>query len=322
MGGRLTSRMLGVRSRQGQVGAWIGIAGNVLLAAFKLAAGVVAQSKAMVADGMHSASDILASSVVLAAMRVAGRPADRSHPYGHARAESIAAKLVAVILILAGLEILYVSVRSALAGVSEAPGALALWAAVASIVVKEGMFQYKIRLGRRIKSQAIVANAWEHRSDAFSSLASLVGILGARLGWPLLDPVAGAVVSLFVVKMGWDLLREAIDSLMDRAAGEAMIRGIEQAAQGVPGVEEVRQVRTRALGQTALVDLEIAVSPDLKVSQGHRVADQVRDAILDQVPEVAEVLVHVDPAGHGAPAAGAAGEGEAAREEAGAGPGG
>jgi len=285
------------RYQQGQLGAWLGIAGNVVLTLFKLAAGFIAGSQAMIADGVHSASDILGSTVVLVGLRVASAPADREHPYGHAKAEAIAAKIVALILLLAGLNIGYSSIRILIAGVGTPPGRLALIAAVISIVAKEGLYQYKIRLGRRIKSQAIIANAHEHRSDALSSTAALVGIVGARSGLPLLDPVAALVVSVFIVRTGWVLVRRAVDDLMDRFVDDRLAERIEDATMRVTGVAAVDNVRARPAGPEFLVDMEISVSPEISVARGHEIAEDVQRSVRRELSEVSQVFVHVEPHG-------------------------
>lgn len=286
------------RFRKGRKATWIGLVGNVLLTAFKAYAGAVAGSKAMVADSLHSASDIVASTVVLVGLRVAKRPADAQHPYGHGKAESITAKIIGLILMGAGFQIGYTSLRAALSGVVSPPGILALAAAVTSIVTKEGLYQYKIRVGRRLNSPAVVASAYEHRSDAMSSVAALVGIAGARLGVPWLDPVAGAVVSAFVIKMGWDIAVRAIDELMDKAVGADVLEQIRSVALTVVGVETVDDVVARTTGPYTLVDMKIHVDPSLSVGEGHDVATRVRAEIMRAVANVEGVMVHVEPCDH------------------------
>ncbi len=283
------------RTRDAAFGAWLGIFVNVLLAAGKMTAGVLAGSVGMVADAAHSASDVLASGVVLLGVRVAGRPADSCHPYGHAKAEAIAAKIVAILLLLAAVNIGWSSLRAILNGVAAPPGSLALWAAAASILVKEALFQYKIKLGRRLRSQAVIANAWEHRSDVLSSVAVLVGVAGARAGYPLLDPVAGLLVSVMVARIGWTMATEAVDDLMDGMAGDGIMVAIVDAARRIDGVLEIHDVRARRMGHKVLVDMKIGVDENMTVAASHGVAHRVKDAVMARVEEVSDVLVHVNP---------------------------
>lgn len=284
------------RYRQGAVSAWAGILGNLLLAAFKLSAGVLAHSQAMLADGIHSLADLVGSSAVLVGFGVARHPADSCHPYGHDRAETVAAAVVALTLILAGLNVAYSAVHSLWMGVTAVPGLLALVAAVTSVVLKESLFRYKLAVGRRIDSPAVIANAWEHRSDVLTSLAAAAGILGARMGQPWLDPAAALAVSVFIIRWGWQTARSAVDDLMDRLPEPGTIDKIRAVAGSVAGVEGVGEVRARRMGPNILVDLKIAVHPEISVAAGHRVAHLVRDEVIRGLPKVRDVMVHVDPA--------------------------
>jgi cation diffusion facilitator family transporter len=284
-----------VRLRKGEVAAWIGIMANIALALFKLAAGVLANSQAMLADAVHSGSDIVASGAVLVGLRIAQRPPDAEHPYGHARAETVAAKLVGLILLLVGLQIFSSAGRSILVGVAEAPGVLAVWAALTSIVVKEILFHYKIRVGRAIASQAVKANAWEHRSDALSSVATLIGVVGARSGWLWLDPLAALVVAVLVLRMGWILSSEAIYRLMDGAPAPATMASIATVVEGVAGVECLHEVKIRHMGPNLMVDVKIGVCDHISVYTGHCIAKQVKDCLQREIQGVQDVMVHVNP---------------------------
>lgn len=289
------------RYREGAVSAWLGIIINIILTLVKGVTGYLAGSAALVADAFHSGSDILASTVVLVGLKVSRKPPDRDHPYGHGRAESIAAKIVAVIIIMAGLNIALSSLRYAVGGEIRAPSAAALAVAFLSIVTKEGLFRYVLHQGRKLSSPALVANAWEHRNDAVSSVAVFLGVGGALLGRqfniPLLyylDPVAGLMVSLLIIKMGYTIARDAAWELMDSCLGEEEAEGIRGRALEVAGVRAVNDVRARVTGHQVCIDLQIGVDEEMSVRAGHDVASQVKERLL-QDQKIADVLVHVDP---------------------------
>lgn len=289
------------RSVQGETAGGVGIAVNLVLAAVKAAAGLVAGSAALLADAFHSGADAAASVAILAGFRISRRPADTCHPYGHGKAESIAGKVVALLLILAGLNIGLWSLRRALGVPAAAPGALALAAAALSIAAKEGMFRYQAAVARRIDSDALLASAWEQRSDSLSSVAALAGVAGARAGLPFLDPLAGAAVAAMVVHLGYRLFRKFADELMDKFDHPELIEAIAGAVNAVPGAGRVHSVRARHVGHAVLVDLKITVDPALSVAAGHAIAHRARQAVIDRVERVADVMVHVDPAGERPP---------------------
>ncbi len=286
-----------LRYKQGAFGAWLGIIINILLATGKMAAGLMAGSRALLADGLHSSADVVGSLAVLLGLKYARVPADAEHPYGHWNAESIAAKIVSIVLIIAGLNIGWDSLAAMFDNKIIPPGALAVWVACISIFVKEILFQYKIRLGRRLKSSAIVANAYEHRGDVYSSIGALVGILGARAGYFILDPLAGVIVSGFVIRMGLKIASEAVSQLMDRVSKDT-IDNIANIASDVDGVREVVSVKGRNTGPYLRVDIEIAVDPEISVKEGHDVALKLRDEVESHIDGVSNVMVHVDPYGY------------------------
>ncbi|MCR4426323.1 MAG: cation diffusion facilitator family transporter [Firmicutes bacterium] len=269
--------------------------GNIALALAKLLAGIVGRSRAMVADAVHSASDILATAGVLASLRVSKRPADSGHPYGHGKAESVAAKLVGITLIGVGLSIALSAYRTIRTGGYGEPGVIALWAAVISIVLKEVMYQVTVATGKRIRSTAVVAEAWHHRSDALSSVGSFLGILGARLGYPVLDPVAGLVVGAFIAWMGVRIFAASVDELMDAQVDPQTIEAATRAAMSVPGVEDIHFMSTRRYGGYLYVDLRLGVAPTLSVVEGHDISVRVERAIAEACRHVTGVMVHIDP---------------------------
>ncbi|SFS58761.1 cation diffusion facilitator family transporter [Marininema halotolerans] len=287
--------------RLAERGAWVGILGNVTLAILKGVTGVMANSRALVADAVHSASDVVGSLAVLIGVRAAKLPPDKDHPYGHGKAESIAAIIVSILLALVGLEIGYSSIK-ALFGPISAPEWPAVGAAVVSIIAKEGMFQYKYRLGKKIHSQAIIANAWEHRSDVYSSIAALIGIGGAILGEKIqfdllvyLDAIAGVLVSLLVLKMAYQLARESIHNSLDHVLHEEDAAELVEAAREVAGIKRVDQLHAREHGFYVIVDVKASVDPWITVEEGHRIGKSLKQLLIQRFDHVLDVLVHINP---------------------------
>ncbi|NMB46606.1 MAG: cation transporter [Firmicutes bacterium] len=269
--------------------------GNILLTAVKAGVGIISQSSALIADALHSASDIATTLVVMYSMRISKLPPDPEHPYGHGRAESIGAKVLSVILVLVGLSMGTSSIRQLWGGTYVVPGRLALWAILLSIVTKEGMYRYTVAVGRTIDSTALIADALHHRSDAFSSVAAFLGVIGARLGYPVLDPLAAAVVAIFIVRMGIEVFRSSLDELMDAQVHETLQAEVHQYANGIPGVQHVDDVRIRRYGPQYVIDLKVSVDHHLTVKEGHEIAAHVKGALRDSLPSVGDVLVHVNP---------------------------
>ncbi|EGL81636.1 cation diffusion facilitator family transporter [Caldalkalibacillus thermarum TA2.A1] len=289
------------RFQQAEFAAWVGIVGNLFLAVLKAIVGTVGNSRALVADAVHSASDVIGSVAVLIGLKAAKLPPDSDHPYGHGKAESIAAIIVAVILFLAGLQIGYSSFQ-ALFAPAVTPSVLAVFVALFSIVMKELMFQYKFRLGKKLNSDALITNAWEHRSDVLSSVAALIGIGGAVLGGYLglpwlvyLDPLAGILVSLLVMRVAWKLGRESIHNTLDHVLHEEDALKLRKTVESVNGVIRVDELYAREHGHYVIVDVKIAVDPDLTVEEGHQIGKQVKDKLMKDHEHVQDVLVHVNP---------------------------
>ncbi len=289
------------RLAKAQFGAWVGIIGNILLAAVKLMIGLIAKSQALIADAVHSASDVIGSVAVLIGLRAAERPPDEDHPYGHGKAESIAAIIVAVLLAVVGFEIGYSSFESMFAPLHP-PEMVAIWAAVGSMAVKEWMFRYKYNLGKKLNSPSLIANAWEHRSDVFSSFAALIGIGGSILGghyqipWMVyLDPIAGVFVSVLVLKMAYNILMESIHNTMDHVLHNEAKQPLIATCETVPGVIRVDQLHAREHGHYVIVDVKIGVDPFITVEQGHRIGKQVKQALISKHSNVRDVLVHINP---------------------------
>lgn len=270
---------------------------NALLSVFKLLAGILAHSGAMISDAVHSASDVLSSVIVIVGVRLSAREADREHPYGHERFECVAAIVLAVILLVTGLFIGRGAVESIVSHEEggTVPGVLALAAALVSIVSKEAMFWYTRHYARKVDSGALMAEAWHHRSDALSSVGALVGIAGARLGFPVLDPVASLVICVFIGKAAWDIFRDAVDRMVDHACSEELETDIRNCAAGQKGVRGVDRIQTRVFGSRVYVDIEIRADGSLSLTEGHAIAERVHDAIEESFPKVKHIMVHVNP---------------------------
>lgn len=273
----------------------VGLAGNGLLTAGKIAVGVAAGSAALVADGFHSLADVLSDIGILFALKAANRPPDANHPYGHHSFETLGAVVVAAFMLLTAGLIGWDAVRSFVAGRLRHPEPLALVAAAVSVGIKEVMARYTIFVGRRHNSPALLANGAMHRSDAISSVAAAVGIAGAMIRWPVLDNVAAVVIAVFIARMGWSLLHENVMALMDTMPDPGLVGAIRSAAAAVPEVQEIRDLRVRQRGSRYLADLRIAVHPDLSLGAAHDIAHRVEDRVRDDVENVARVFVHVEP---------------------------
>lgn len=290
------------RFAKAEFAAWIGIIGNVALAVMKGIVGYLSMSKALIADAANSASDVAGSIAVLIGLKAAKLPPDKDHPYGHGKAESIAAIIVSVLLLLVGFEIAASSVSSISAGVKTAPAWYALIAILISIVAKEILFQYKYRLGKKISSQALIANAWDHRSDVYSSLAAFIGVggavLGKQLGLPFLyylDPAAGIFVALLLMRMGYLLVKESIHNTLDHVLHKEDAEELVKAVQQVEGVIAVDELRAREHGYYVIVDVKISVNPKITVAEGHDIAKQARQELIDGFDHVSDAFIHVNP---------------------------
>lgn len=276
----------------------VSIAGNLLLSLLKVLAGIFSHSSAMVSDAVHSASDVFSSVIVIAGVRLSAKASDQEHPYGHERFECVAAIILAVILFFTGLMIGIRAARDiAMAGTSAlaVPGVISLAAAVVSIISKEAMYRYTRRYAKRYDSDALMADAWHHRSDALSSVGALVGIAGARMGLLILDPLASLVICVFILKAARDIFKDAIGKMVDRACSRETEAALRNCAAGQPGVLGVDFLKTRIFGSRIYVDMEIRADGRLSLAQGHLVAEQVHDTIEREFPKVKHIMVHVNP---------------------------
>jgi len=273
----------------------ITIIANMTLASIKIFAGIFGNSRAMIADGIHTLSDILTTLVVILGLQISSKEADREHPYGHERYESVFAKLLSILLLLTGAFIGYDSLKVLISGDIVEPKIIALVAAGISVVVKEGMYHYTIRVAKKIKSLSMEADAWHHRSDAFSSIGTFMGILGARLGLVALDPIAGIIVSILVIKVGIDLYIKSIRELVDEAASDEVIAKIKKLTRATKGVRGIKEVKTRNFGNRIYVDLEVYVDSHITVKEGHDIAEKVHDKLEYEIEDIKHCMVHIEP---------------------------
>lgn len=273
----------------------LGAISNAMLGIIKLIGGYFFHSHALVADGVHSLSDLLTDVMVLFASKYGSIDADESHPYGHQRIETAATLLLSLLLISAGIGIAWDSIYDLLHSNYIKPNWLTLPIIFISIMSNEILFHYTLYIGRKINSKLIKANAWHHRSDAAASLVVLIGLIGSILGYSALDALAAIIVGLLIVKMGWDYAWNSVKELVDTAVSPELTSKIEEVIQGVDGVEKIHQLRTRSMGEDVLIDVHILVSPKISVSEGHYIAQHVHHALIDQIESVKDVIVHVDP---------------------------
>jgi len=281
---------------------FVGGAVNVVLLIFKFVAGILGHSAAMVADAVHSLSDFITDVIVVVFIHISSKPKDKSHDYGHGKYETLAMTIIGVALLAAAIGIIYggaVKIADWLGGQQlEAPGMLALWAALLSIVLKEAVYRYSMVKARQLNSQAVEANAWHHRSDALSSVGTAIGIGGAIfLGqrWTVLDPVASVIVGAFIVKVAVELLRRGIGDLLEQSLPDEVEAEILQLAGSVDGIAEPHDLRTRRIGNHYAIELHILVDGDTPLSKAHDKASEVEDLLRSQYGEDTHVVVHVEP---------------------------
>ncbi|MCR5210406.1 MAG: cation diffusion facilitator family transporter [Lachnospiraceae bacterium] len=276
----------------------VGIFGNIMLSAFKLFAGVYGKSGAMISDAVHSLSDVFATFIAYLGVRLSMRPADREHPYGHERMECVASLILGSVLVVTGIGIGKSGLTNIFSGDHSrlaVPGMVALVAAVVSIVSKEGMFWYTRYYARVIDSPAFLADAWHHRSDALSSVGSLIGIAGAMLGFPVMDSVASVIICIFIFKVSFDILKDAISKMLDTSSGEEYENGLKEFVLKQSDVGRVDVLRTRTFGSKIYVDMEIAVDGDKTLREAHAVAENVHAKVEKNFPEVKHIMIHVNP---------------------------
>ncbi|MBO6032143.1 MAG: cation transporter [Prevotella sp.] len=290
------------RSREIYKVTLVGSVVNVVLLLFKFIAGIWGHSAAMVADAVHSLSDFMTDVVVLVFVRISGKPKDKTHDYGHGKYETLAMTMIGIALLAVSIGIFYSGTTKIISWTNgetlEAPGLLALWAALLSIVLKEGVYRYSMVKARELNSQAVEANAWHHRSDALSSAGTAVGIGGAIfLGqrWTVLDPIASVIVGIFIVKVSVDLLRKGIGDLLEQSLPDTVEEEILNLVASLPGDVHPHDLRTRRLGNHYAIELHILMDGDITLREAHDKASEVEDLLRNHYGEETHVAVHVEP---------------------------
>jgi len=275
----------------------VGFQINAILMVMKLAAGWFGRSEAVFADGLESACDFIAIGSAMIALRIGRKPYDRQHPYGHGKAESLASIMVSLVIFATGIGIVCKSAHAIYSGNLEIPSWIAVVAAVLTILIKEGLYRFTVRVGNRFQSPAVLAVAKDHRKDAITSVATLIGVTGAFFGAALMDPLAAAISALFIFHIGWETLKSSLDDLMDFTAPPELLDGMSQRAASVPGVAGVHEIRGRRSGQNIIVDLKLEMDPLMTVKQAHDIAATVKHRLFDEFENIGDVMIHINPSG-------------------------
>lgn len=294
------------RFRAGQRITWVSVAVNVVLTTMQVIVGFIANSMALVADAMHTLSDIVADAFVLWANRKGAEVADADHPYGHGRYETAASLVLGLLLTITGAGIL-ISAAGRLQDLGSLPpvGIAAIWAAVITLIAKEGLFRYMLKVAERLRSPMLIANAWHARADALSSLVVAVGVGGALLGFTFADAVAAIIVGAMIIKAGLGFAWEAMRELIDTGLPAAEVAAIRQTLATTPGVVDLHELRTRRMAHRVFVDVHVQVDGDITVREGHEIGEAARKRVLASHPEVLDVLIHLDPENDSVPNNGA-----------------
>lgn len=275
------------------------IIGNLILSLMKLFAGIFAHSSAMISDAIHSASDVFSAIVVIIGIKISSKRPDKEHPYGHERMECVAAIVLSIVLFITGLGIGVDAFETIISGDYsniQVPGVLALIAAIVSILVKEAMYWYTRHYAKKIDSSALMADAWHHRSDAFSSIGALIGIAGARMGYPVMDSIASLVIFVFIVKAAYDIFKDAVDKMVDHSCDEATEKEIYDCVMKNEYVVGIDLFQTRVFGNKIYVDVEISLDGSYTLNEAHDIAEEIHKDIEDNFPKVKHVMIHMNPA--------------------------
>ncbi len=269
---------------------------NCLLTLIKFISGVISKSSAMISDSVHSLSDVLSTFVVIIGVKISNKKADSDHPYGHERIECVSAIILSGMLFIIGALIGINGIKNVTNSSNLVmPGVLALIASIISIISKEAMYQYTIRVSKKINSAALKADAWHHRSDALSSIGSFIGILGSRLGFKIFDPLASVIISLCIIKVSIDIFKDAIDKMVDKSCDKEVIDKVISVIEKNESVKNIDDIKTRQFGNKAYVDVEISVDENLLLKDAHKVAEEIHDSVENEINIVKHCMVHVNP---------------------------
>ena len=269
---------------------------NCLLTLIKFISGVISKSSAMISDSVHSLSDVLSTFVVIIGVKISNKKADSDHPYGHERIECVSAIILSGMLFIIGALIGINGIKNVTNSSNLVmPGVLALIASIISIISKEAMYQYTIRVSKKINSAALKADAWHHRSDALSSIGSFIGILGSRLGFKIFDPLASVIISLCIIKVSIDIFKDAIDKMVDKSCDKEVIDKVISVIEKNESVKNIDDIKTRQFGNKAYVDVEISVDENLLIKDAHKVAEEIHDSVENEINIVKHCMVHVNP---------------------------
>lgn len=277
----------------------VGIAGNVLLFAFKLFAGILGRSGAMISDAIHSLSDVIATFIAFIGVRMSKKGADKKHPYGHERFECVASLLLGAILLFTGFEIGKAGLENILSSNHEnlaVPSAIALIASIISIASKEAMYWYTRHYAKILNSAAFMADAWHHRSDAFSSIGSLIGIAGAMLGFPVMDSIACVVICLFILKVSYDILKDAIVKMLDTSCGDDYEKKLTEYISAQENVIQVDMIQSRMFGNKTYIDMELQLDGNLSLKEAHDIAERIHDNVETNFSDIKHITIHLNPA--------------------------
>jgi cation diffusion facilitator family transporter len=273
----------------------ISFSANVLLAIFKVIAGVFGHSTAVIADASESLTDAISSSIVWISIHVANKPSDFEHPYGHHRIETVSSLIVGIIIFLVGLLIVISSARHVISGEVEIPTNIALAAVIISGIINEIFYQYTVRIGKKISSSGLVAVAHDFRKDALTGLIALTGVVGSKLGVKFLDPVAAIVIAIIILRIGFKVSWSSINELLDITPDSEILVKIRKTAQSVTGVEHVKRFRARKTGPYIYVDVEIEIDESMSVLESHKVAEEVKSSLRNELPNIRDIMVHIEP---------------------------
>lgn len=276
----------------------ISIIGNVFLSIFKFIAGCLGKSNAMISDSIHSLSDVLSTIVVIIGLKISSKEEDKSHPYGHERMECVVAFILASFLFITGIGIGWLGIKTIFLedySAVETPTVIALVAAIISIAIKEGMYWYTRGIAKKIRSNSLMADAWHHRSDALSSIGSLIGIGGAMLGFKLLDPIASILICICIGKVAFDIFMDSVNKMVDKSCNDDFIEELKKLVLEIEGVIEIDSIKTRLFGNRIYIDLEISADANLTLLKAHEIAQNVHDKIENTYQDVKHCMVHMNP---------------------------